>query len=293
MRSLLSTRSYLFGSLALLASACIPGIPLPPLDLNGIGGEPTETNPPTTTELSEARSLVLLAMDASQSAHAALALLGLLPVYECGESRASFVGALVPQLQAQLACAQVSTSAQAGADSITLSFPPEGCDIGAHTLSGALVFTYSGGADRLDLVLDAQGVTIDVEAVQVTGGYSACGDQESYFVSARGSLPGQANATYDLDASVTIQPGFPVFGSPTLIFDGTGALTTTAGTHQLSLDHVEYKPGDIAPQRGVIAFTTASGHNIVATFATTSPFTQSVNIVINDRDLVTIPLLSL
>ena len=293
MRSLLSSTSSLFGALGLLASACIPGFQFLPLGTDGIGGDPIDINPPTTEEFAEAKSLVLLAMDASQNVHSALDLLGLLPVYECGESRASFVGGLVPQLQAQFGCALVSTSSQLASDTVTLSFPLAGCDIGAHTLSGDLVFTYSGGTDRFDLVLDAQGLKVDGDTIQVTGGYSTCGDQESYSVIAQGSLPGQVGATYSINASVTIQEGFPIFGSPTLLFDGAGSLTTSGGTHQLSLDSVAYKPGDIVPQSGVITFVTASGHSIVATFITTSVLTQAINVAIDGRDLVSIPLIAL
>jgi hypothetical protein len=296
MFSLLTKKSYFFGALGLLASACIPGFNVPPfdpIDPGDIGGDPVDINPPTTAEFSEAKTLVLLAMDASQNVHAALDLLGILPVYECGESRASFIGDIVPQLQAQFACAQISTASQTNSDSVTLSFPQGGCDIGDHTLSGELVFTYSGGTDRMDLVLDAQNVKVDGDNIQLVGGYSTCGDQESYSVAVSGSLPGQSGATYAIDASVTIQEGFPILGSPTLIFDGTGQLTTSAGTSQLSLDQVEYEPGDIIPQNGVITFATASGHTITATFIATSGFSQSISVAIDDRDLVSIPLLNL
>jgi hypothetical protein len=293
MRSLLSSKFYVFGALSLLASAFIPGCQFLPLGTDGGNEDPIEINPPTTQEVAEAKSLVLLAMDASQNVHAALDLLGLQPVYECGESRASFVGGLVPQLQAQFGCAQVSTSSQLSSDTVTISFSQAGCDIGAYTLSGDLVFTYSGGTDRFDMVLDAQGLQVDGAAIQVTGGYSTCGDQESYSITAQGSLPGQAGATYNINASVTIQEGFPIFGSPTLIFDGTGLLTTSEGTHQLSLDSVEYKPGDIVPQSGVLTFVSSSDHTIEAEFITTSALTQVINFSIDGRDLVSIPLITL
>jgi hypothetical protein len=290
-----SSKSYVVGAVALLSSACIPGFNLPPFPPGGGPGTnpPVDVNPPTSDEFTEAKTLVLLSMDALQQVHAALDLLGIIPVYECGESRATFVGDIVPQLQSQLGCAQITTSAQADSDSVILSFPQEGCDVGDHTLSGQVVFTYSGGEDRMDLVLNATGLNIDGDAVQVSGGYSTCGDQESYFVSVAGALPGQSGATFALDASVTVQEGFPIFGSPTLIFDGVGQLNTNAGTTQLTLDNVEYQPGDIIPQSGVVTLDTASGHSIVATFVTNSSFFQSISVAIDDRDLVTIPLLAL
>lgn len=280
---------------ALSLGACIPGYNIPPFGPEGPGQNqpPASNNPPTSIELSEAKSLVQLGLDASQSVHAALDLLGIIPEYTCTDSRGDFINSVVPELQAQFGCALVTTSSQATSDSITLTFPQGGCDIGAHTVSGVLVFTYSGDIDQMDLVLDAQQLIVDGDALQVSGGYSTCGDQQSFFVSAQGSLPGQSGATYSIDASITKQDGFPIFGSPTLIFDGTGSLTTQSGTNQLTLDQVEYTPGDVLPESGVITFQTATGHTIVAEIETSSILTQSIRVSIDGRDEVIIPLISL
>ena len=46
------------------------------------------------------------------------------------------------------------------------------------------------------------------------------------WVTSEGALPGQAGVTFQLHLTVRLQAGLPVFGSDTLILDGTAALTS-------------------------------------------------------------------
>jgi phytoene dehydrogenase-like protein len=68
---------------------------------------------------------------------------------------------------------------------------------------------------------------------------------------------------------------------------------TSAGTSQLTLGQVEYEPGDIFPKSGLILLETASGHSLQARIITNSAFVQSIELSLDDRDLVIIPILSL
>src|SRR5688572_5113186 len=87
-------------------------------------------SPPTQEEIDDARTKIGVAMVAASQARAALELLGILPVYTCGEPRRSFVGKAAESVQAQVGCVTVSTEAvDAATDAVVLSFPEGSCEV--------------------------------------------------------------------------------------------------------------------------------------------------------------------
>jgi hypothetical protein len=156
------SRTTILAVLTVLATAC--------------GG-----SPPTQVEIDEARDRVDVALGAATQARAALELLGILPVYTCGESRRSFVGNAAATLEAQVGCVTAETEAlDATTDAVVLSFPQEGCELREHTVSGQTAFKYSGGEDRMDLKADLRGLRVDGDPLQVEVGYGTCGDESRY-----------------------------------------------------------------------------------------------------------------
>ena len=86
---------------------------------------------PSQQEIDAAKQKVSLGVGLAERARRALELLGLLPTYECGEPRGTFIGRAVAGLELELACATVSTEAlSAEEDAVRIEFAVEGCQIG-------------------------------------------------------------------------------------------------------------------------------------------------------------------
>lgn len=253
---------------------------------------PGGDNLPNFSEVSDARARLEAALAGVEQAREALELLGLLPVYECGEPRRTFVGSLVDQLTLEIPCATI-TSDPVGdtGDVITLSFPQGGCEVLGHTLSGTLSFFYSGGEDRLDLTMDATGLFVDGKNLQVVAGYGTCGDETSIFAAAAGDLQNPPGTSFDFDIEVSKRDGPPIIGGTTLILDGSGEVSNSGGTNSITLTEVEYELGDFLPKSGTITISTSTGHTISATFDLDSPLLGSVTVVIDDHDPVRIPVI--
>src|SRR4051812_35374955 len=99
--------------------------------LVGCGGQPE----PTSAEVEDAQGRVQAAVKAGERIRSALELLGILPVYECGEARPCFVGRALEGARAQVGCATVAAESRGPtADAIVLSFPQD-CSAAGHSVT--------------------------------------------------------------------------------------------------------------------------------------------------------------
>ena len=186
--------------------------------------------PPSQVEIDEARDRVDVALGAATQARAALEMLGILPVYTCGEPRRTFVGKATESLQAQVSCVTATTETLDGnTDAVVLSLPEEGCEVRHHTVTGQTAFKYSGGEDRMEMKADLRGLRVDGDPLQVEVGYGTCGDESRYFALAEGHLPRRPEYAYRVDGRVGMRDGVPVIGGTSLVFNGPGEFSGPAG----------------------------------------------------------------
>lgn len=268
----MTRRPLLLALLPLLATAC--------------GGRE-----PTREEIEAARARVEQAAKAAARARSALELLGVLPVYECGEPRRTFVGHASESVQAQVACVTVTSEAvDASTDAVVLAFSEAGCTARGHGVSGQGRFHYSGGEERMALSADLRELKVDGSALQAQVGYGTCGDESSAWVRAEGALPGADGHTFRVDGRVAKREGLPLIGGTELRMDGTGALTSAAGTDTLTLTGVLYELGDFAPKEGEVIVESAEGGRVKATFRPGLWRTGKMELVIDDSEPVTVPI---
>ncbi|WP_224241543.1 hypothetical protein [Hyalangium gracile] len=250
------------------------------------GGEP-----PTQEEIDEAHGRVDLALSVAKQARSALELLGILPVYECGESRRSFVGRATESLQAQVSCVSARTEAlDAATDAVVLSFEEGGCEVREHTVTGQTAFKYSGGQDRMDMKADLRGLRVDGDPLQVEVGYGTCGDESRYYALAEGPLPRRPEYSYRVDGRVGKRDGPPLIGSSSLVLDGPGEFTGPSGTNRLTFTGLEYELGEYAPKEGEALLETADGRSVKASFSQTLWRLGKMELTVDDREPVTVPI---
>lgn len=247
-------------------------------------------DPPSQTQINAARDVVDAASAVADQGREVLELLGLWPVYECGEPRSTFVGGVVDGFALDHPCASVSTTSGSAMDSVLLSFPPAGCDVDGLMLSGVASLLYSGGTDRLDLEVDLTALQLDGEALRWTVGYGVCGDEERVWAVGEGTVPGEPTYTFAVDLTVALQAGFPIFGSDTLVLDGEVVLDGPRGVYTGTFTALEIDVGDYLPRAGTLRLTHDSGTTVRAVFSRNLIYGQ-VTFYINDHDPVTIPLL--
>lgn len=246
---------------------------------------------PTQVEIDEARDRVDVALGVATQARSALELLGILPVYTCGEPRRTFVGKATESLQAQVSCVTVTTETlDANTDAVVLSFPEEGCEVRGHTVTGQTAFRYSGGEDRMEMKADLRGLRVDGDPLQVEVGYGTCGDESRYFALAEGPLPRRPEYTYRVDGQLGVREGAPVIGGTTLVFNGPGEFSGPAGENRLTFTELEYELGEYAPKDGEILLETADGRSVKARFESTLWRLGKMELTVNDRDPVTVPI---
>ncbi|HYH97436.1 hypothetical protein [Hyalangium sp.] len=246
---------------------------------------------PTQEQIDQARDNVGVALIAASQARAALELLGILPVYTCGESRRSFVGKAAQSVQAQVGCVTASTEAlDATTDAVILSFPEGSCEVREHTVSGQTAFKYSGGEDRMEVKADLRQLRVDDDALQAEVGYGTCGDESRYFALAEGPLPRKPEYTFRVDSRVGKRDGLPIIGGTSLVFNGPGELTGPEGTNRLTFTELEYELGERAPKEGEALLETADGRTVKASFSTTLWRLGEMELTIDDRDPVTVPI---
>jgi hypothetical protein len=246
---------------------------------------------PSQEEIDDARNRVEVALDAAKQTRSALELLGILPEYTCGEPRRTFVGHATESVHAQVGCVTASTETlDANTDAVVLSFPAEGCTVRGHTVYGQTAFKYSGGEDRMDVKADLRGLQVDGESLQVEVGYGTCGDESRYYALAEGVLPRRPEYAYRVDGRVGKRDGLPVIGGTSLVFTGPGELTGPEGTHRLTFTELEYELGQFAPKDGEALLETAEGRTVKASFSQTLWRVGKMELTIDDRDPVTVPI---
>lgn len=249
-------------------------------------------DPPDQADVDLAKQRVALAAESADQARTALELLGVLPTYDCGEPRGTFVEGASSQVVTENACATASFVPGTAADTITIVFPAAGCVVRGHTLAGTMVVTYAGGEDLMDVEADARELVVDGHALHTLAGYGTCGDETSYWVISSGTVPGHPETTFTLDGHVAKRDGVPVIGGTTLILDATGTVTDASGTDDLTLISLEYEMGDMLPKNGTIQIL-APPHFYEAVFNTDSPLYGTVRITVDSHDPVTVPIVSL
>ena len=245
---------------------------------------------PSDEELESAKQKVELAVSLADKGKTVLELLGLLPTYECGEDRRTWVGSIVDGFAIEHPCAS-ALAEQAGADGdrVSLTFPAGGCDALGKNLIGEAVFSYSGGSDRFSLDADFTALQVAGETISASAGYGTCGDEKKVWASGAGDVPG-TDLVFSLDLTVAIQAGIPIFGSTDLILNGTAELSDGDGTDQVTFVDLEVEAGSLLPKKGLLRILTASGRRIEARFEE-GFLTGQVEITVDDYDPVKLPLL--
>ncbi|HZH15730.1 MAG TPA: hypothetical protein VE057_15365 [Archangium sp.] len=247
--------------------------------------------PPTQEEIEDAKSRVDLAVHAAHQARLALELLGILPVYTCGEPRRTFVGKVTEGVRVKVACVTATAEAQdASTDAVVLSFPEGSCSVNGHTVSGRSAFVYHGGEERMDLSADLNGLTVDGHTLQARVGYGTCGDEKRFWTAAAGTLPGRAGSSYRVDGRVGLRDGAPLFGSTSLVFDGPGEVSGPLGTDRVTFTGLEYEVGEFLPKKGQALIETARGHRVKVDFSEVLWRVGKVEVEIDDKAPVTVPI---
>lgn len=243
---------------------------------------------PSLEEIEDAKAHASAAVKALDRGRAALELLGLMPVYTCGEPRRTFIGRAADGLRADWPCAVVSLEAEGeSADLATLTFPV-GCEALERSLAGEALFRYSGGEDRLELEADFRTLLVAGTALPAKAGYGTCGDESRYWALAEGPLTG--DYAFKVDLHVGKRGGLPVFGGTSLLVDGTGALIRAAGSDQLTLTAIEYEVGEYLPKQGTLLIETASGGRLEVGFEPSLWRFGEATVRIGDKEPVTIPI---
>lgn len=248
--------------------------------------------PPTKEEIEDARARVELAVHAAHQARTALELLGLLPVYTCGEPRRTFVGKVTDGVQVQVACVTATAEARGdSSDAVVLSFPEANCSVNGHTVSGQSAFIYQGGEERMDVFADLRGLKVDGESLEAKVGYGTCGDEKRFWTEAAGALPGRAGSSYSVNGRVGLrEDGLPLIGGTTLVFDGPAEVTGPLGTDHITLSELQYEVGEFLPKKGEALITTADGRRMKVTFSEVLWRVGKVEVEIDDKEPVTVPI---
>ena len=248
--------------------------------------------PPTQAQLEAARAQVESAMHAADRARSGLELLGLLPVYTCGEARRLFMGRALEAARAEVACARAEVQAlDESTDALVLALPEEGCAVRGHTVRGQAVFSFRGGEDRFEVFADVRDLEVDGEALHAKVGYGTCGDETRYWAEAEGPLAHLPGHGYRIDAQVRRQGGLPLIGGTTLVLDGPGELRRPEGSaDRVALTALHYELGHYLPSEGSVQLDTADGHRVVATFTTRLWRLGEVELEVDDHEPVTVPL---
>jgi hypothetical protein len=250
-----------------------------------------DREPPTTEEIEDARVRVDLAVRAANQARMALELLGLLPVYTCGEERRTFVGKAAEGAQTKVACVIATTEALGDtSDAVRLTFPENSCTVRGHNVSGYAAFVYNGGKDRMDLIADLSEVKVDGDPLQAKVGYGTCSDEKRFYAESLGALPGRAGNTYYVNARVGLREGLPIIGHTTVVFDGPGEVSGPLGTDRVTFTSLKYEVGEYLPQEGEALVETAKGRRVKVTFSPVLWRVGKVEVEIDDKAPVTVPI---
>lgn len=248
-------------------------------------------NLPSEEEVDAAKAHVERAVAAAHQTRGALEVLGLLPVYTCGEPRRSFVSHAAEGLQARVSCATATVEAvDASTDAVVLTFAEGGCAVHGLSFTGQAALVYRGGEDLMEVGADLRGLTVDGQPLQAEVGYGTCGDETRLWADVTGDVPGREGHTFHLDGRVGLRGGVPLIGGTSLLLNGPGELTGPAGTDRLTLTDVLYEVGEYLPKEGEALLETADGRRLKARFQPVLWRVGKVEVTVDDKDPVTVPV---
>ncbi|AGC43014.1 putative lipoprotein [Myxococcus stipitatus DSM 14675] len=267
-------RPVLALSLVLLVAACGEG-DVPPDEL---------------VETSKAR--VERAVAAGHLARGALEMLGVMPVYTCGEPRRTFLDVAMVDVRTRVSCVTTSIkSMDAVTDAVLFTFAESGCEIHGLKFTGRAVIQYRGGEDRMEVEASLHELEVDGQPLNVAAGYGTCGDQTSAWAQVYTAVPGQPDHGIQLDVRVTKRPGLPLLGGTTLILDGQGALVIPDGrVDRLAFTTLQYEVGEFLPKEGTLTLQTVDGHFVEASFQPGLWRLGKVKLTVDDHKSVTVPI---
>ncbi|QSQ17808.1 hypothetical protein [Myxococcus landrumensis] len=267
-------RPILALSLALLVAAC-----------GGSGVPPDEL-------VESAKARVERAAAAGHLARSALEMLGVMPVYTCGEPRRAFLDVATVDVGKRLSCVTTSIrSMDAVTDAVVFTFAERGCEIHGLKFTGRAVLQYRGGEDRMEVEASLRELQVDGQPLDVAAGYGTCGDQTSAWAQVYTAVPGQPGHGIQLDVRVTQRPGLPFLGGSTLILDGQGALVIPDGrVDQLTFTTLKYEVGEFLPKEGTLTLQTVDGHFVEASFQPSLWRLGKVKLTVDDHESVTVPI---
>lgn len=248
-------------------------------------------NLPTKEEIDDATARVERLAASTHQVRGALELLGLMPVYTCGEPRRSFLNHAVEGLSSTVACATARVEAvDAVTDAVVVSFPSSGCDVHGLRFTGRAVLAYRGGEDLMEMSADLRELAVDGRALQAKVGYGTCSDETRLFADVEGQVPGREEHTFHINSSVGKRDGLPIIGGTTLVFDGPGELTGPNGTDRITLTSLLYEVGNYLPKEGTALVETANGHRLNLAFQPVLWRVGKVEVTVDDKDPVTVPV---
>jgi hypothetical protein len=246
---------------------------------------------PTQEEIDEAKARVERVAAAAHQVRGAFEVLGLLPVYSCGEPRRGFLGEAVEGLTSRVKCATATIRAVDDVtDAVVLSFPADGCDVHGLRLTGQATLEYRGGQDLMEVHADLRGVAVDGQPLQAKVGYGTCGDETRLFADVQGTVPHRAEHAFHINSTVGKRNGLPIIGGTSLVFDGPGELTGPSGTDRVTLTALHYEVGNYLPKEGTALVETADGHRLNLTFQPVLWRVGKVEVTVDDKDPVTVPV---
>ena len=226
--------------------------------LSGCGGLTAEETAKVTEETRSGLRIV-------KRVATVLDFLHLLPKEACGDPKQHFATTILPELEAAVGCALVTRTAEDEQDVIRVSFPEEGCSHRGRELTGELLFAFNAGEDRTDLALDFNELLIDGKAIPARGGYSTCGDAQSYWADVAGTLPQSQDRHYVAGGTFKQVAGLPIIGGDQASLDAAGLMTTTKGASRLKVSGlVMMLLKQPIPRRGELEIELEDGRHIYA-----------------------------
>lgn len=220
----------------------------------------------------------------------ALQFIGILPSYECGESRRNFVARLTEGLNQKLGCTTVASVNEGDlADSFELQFG-EGCHLGEKELRGVLRGTVAGGEDRTSVAVDLKDLLVGSEAIPASAAYETCGDEDRYSAFVEAKLSPERTARLDL--TVANREGIFLIGQNTLVLQGSGQISHPAGVDEVRFEHLTYEIGQLMPWDGSLTVDTSDGRHVQAAFDSKDcPYrTGHLTVAVDDHKPVKIPV---
>ncbi|MBZ4377031.1 hypothetical protein [Corallococcus sp. AS-1-6] len=248
-------------------------------------------NAPTQEEIDDAKARVERLAASTHQVRGAFEMLGLMPVYTCGEPRRSFLSHAVEGLSASVTCATARVQAVDDfTDSVVVSFPAGGCDVHGLRFTGRAVLEYRGGEDLMEMKADLRELAVDGQTLQAKVGYGTCSDEARLFAEVEGQVPGRAGHSFHINSTVGKRDGLPIIGGTSLVFDGPGELTGPNGTDRVTLTSLEYEVGNYLPKQGTALVETADGHRLNFAFQPVLWRVGKVEVTVDDKDPVTVPV---